>query len=74
MKVITLGINENFHREKSQQEMLEWSIQKCYSLASQKPDMIVFPEVLFRMPPFDMKNWKNRTKTISDNNILFLVI
>ena len=57
MKVITLGINENFHRGKSQQERLEWSIQKCYSLASQKPDIIVFPEVLFRMPPFDMKNW-----------------
>ena len=57
MKAITLGINENFHRGKSQQEMLDWSIQKCYSLASQKPDIIVFPEVLFRMPPFDMKNW-----------------
>lgn len=57
MKVITLGINESFHMGKSQQEMLDWSVEKCYSLASQKPDMIVFPEVLFRMPPFDMKAW-----------------
>ena len=57
MKVITLGINESFHSGKSLQEMLEWSVKKCYSLASQKPDMIVFPEVLFRMPPFDMSQW-----------------
>ena len=73
MKVITLGINESFHREKSQQEMLEWSIQKCYSLASQKPDIIVFPEVLFRMPPFDMKNWNGEFSKVK-NDILPKII
>ena len=57
MKVITLGINESFHAGKSLQEMLDWSVSQCYNLKSQKPDLIVFPEVLFRMPPFDMSLW-----------------
>ncbi len=49
MKVISIGANERRFYGKTQEEMLEWYKSKCFELKSQKPDFIIFPEMLFRM-------------------------
>ncbi len=51
MKVISMGANQGRFWGKTQMEMLEWCKQKCASLKEQKPDFVIFPEMLFRMYP-----------------------
>ncbi len=49
MKVISIGANESRFYGKTQMEMLQWYKAKCSMLKSQKPDFVIFPEMLLRM-------------------------
>ena len=54
MKVASIAIHERGFIGRTQTEMLNWVREKCLSLKSLSPDIIVFPEVVFIMyPPHD---------------------
>ncbi len=55
MRIATIGAHFPQHLSKNLMQLLEWYENKCRKLASQKPDMIVFPEQLLKIYTHDEK-------------------
>ncbi len=63
MRIITTAQGTARLGKKSQMEILDWALNKSRSLASEKPDIIVFPEVFLKCGgDFAEDSWKENTQ------------